>query len=112
MKYSCHLFTICRKNSNRMVMSPSRESNSCPTSQKFPSFHEIQKFIAAYKNIPRVTILNQTHYNHSLLHYSFKIHFNIVFQPKCRSSKWPLTFRFPDKSSYEFFISRACYMLI
>jgi hypothetical protein len=37
--------------------------------------------------------------------YNFKIHFNIILPPTCRTSTWSLSFRFPHQNLYTFLFS-------
>ena len=89
----------CREQgTNPNQQSPSWEGKSSPVSQEIPY---ILWYAKAHYHIhnspPLVLIPSQSHLVHNIPSYFFRIHFNIIllFHPK--SSKWPLSFRFPHQ---------------
>jgi hypothetical protein len=81
--------------------------------KEFSVFHDPKINYRVPKNPPLDPILSQMNPVHTLLHYTFKTHFNInILLSTLRPSKWSLPFRVSDRNIVCIsHLSHACYML-
>jgi hypothetical protein len=81
-------------------------SNLIHSAEKFSGFCGTRRFIThVHKNLPLDPILSHMNIVHTLTSYFQHIYLNIIFPSVLRSPKWPLPFRFYNKSLYAFLFS-------